>query len=195
MTAQPGRFADTIEIRKYPNRRYYDKTRSQHLTLEEIRALIPEGANVRIIDSQTGADITSKTLMQMILEFNASKLDLFTVPLLVEILRVNDQVVKGFFEKFFNQALLSFFAFQRQLEKQLRGGGVLPSLFPGFGPWQAPAPERSEQQASGTKVEPVSKPDEVLAETVSQLQRQFEALQAQLAERPAQRLKRRKRTR
>src|SRR5262245_53294668 len=105
MTAPTSAPPGLIEIRKYPNRRYYDRTRSCHLTLEDIRDLIRNGATVKIIDSQTGADITAKTLTQMILEFDASKLDLFTVPLLTELIRVNDQVVKGFMEKFFHQAL------------------------------------------------------------------------------------------
>src|SRR4249919_3233091 len=117
MTAQPDAPTETIEIRKYPNRRYYDASRSRHLTLEDIRGVIRQGANVRVVDSQTGTDITSKTLLQMILEYETPKVDLFTAPLLMALIRVNDQVVKGFFEKFFHQALTSFFAFQNQLEK------------------------------------------------------------------------------
>jgi hypothetical protein len=127
--------------------------------------------------------------MQMILEFDAPKLDLFTVPLLVEIIRVNDQVIKGFFERFFNQALSSFFAFQQQFEKQLGEGGVLPSLFPPFLPWQSPLSERAPQPASGAKPEPTPKPDNTLAETVGQLQRQLTALQNQLDRRSPRRQK------
>jgi polyhydroxyalkanoate synthesis repressor PhaR len=192
MNSQSGRPADTIEIRKYPNRRYYDKTRSRHLTLEQIRALIQKGTNVQIIDSQTGADITSRTLMQMIVEFDAPKLDLFTVPLLVEIIRVNDQVVKGFFEKFFNQALSSFFAFQQQFEKQLREGGVLPSLFPPFLRWQSPASERVPEPAPATKPEAAPHSEAGgLAEKVGSLQRELSALQERLSRRSPRRRKRR----
>jgi polyhydroxyalkanoate synthesis repressor PhaR len=166
-----------IEIRKYPNRRYYDTTLSRHLTLEGIRKMIREGANVRIVDSQSGADITTIVLTQLILEFDASKLDLLTVPLLTEMIRVNDQVMKGFFEKFFHQALASFFIFQRQFEKQLREGTVLPSLFPALVPWlttgssdlvRTAAEETSANAAP--KVEGTA-----LAETVQQLQKQVTA--------------------
>jgi len=187
MTSQPDASAETIQIRKYPNRRYYDSTRSRHLTLEDIRALIREGANVRIIDSQSGVDITSKTLMQMILEFDAPKLDLFTTPLLVQIIRVNDQVMKGYFEKFFHQALSTFFTFQQQLEKQLRDGSVLPSLFPTFAAWQARSasvPDPAPQKSSPYRAEPA------LAETVQALQAQVAALQAKMG-RPTARRKRR----
>jgi len=169
-----------IEIRKYPNRRYYDTTRSRHLTLEDIRKLIREGTDVRIVDSQTGADLTSKTLTQMILEFDAPKLELFTVPLLTEMIRVNDQVMKGFFEKFFHQALSSFLTFQQQFERQLQRGGVLPSLFPPFLSWMAPPDQNSPPGASWSADARHVPANAELVETVQQLQRQVAALQEKL---------------
>lgn len=56
-----------LEIRKYPNRRYYDVTRSQHLTLEDIRSLVRENYDIRVTDSKSGSDITAKVLAQIIL--------------------------------------------------------------------------------------------------------------------------------
>jgi polyhydroxyalkanoate synthesis repressor PhaR len=191
MNAQPDP-AETIEIRKYPNRRYYDTSRSRHLTLEDIRGMVRRGTNVRIVDSQTGADITSKTLMQMILEFDAPKVDLFTVPLLSAMIRVNDQVMKGFFEKFFLQALGSFFAFQNQIERQLREGSVLPSLFPVFQPWPGGSHDPDKTATEKSAPGPVPKTaDGALASTVEELQRQMAALQEKL-NRPRARRKTRK---
>jgi polyhydroxyalkanoate synthesis repressor PhaR len=190
MTIQPENASAPIEIRKYPNRRYYDTSSSRHLTLEDIRQLIRKGADVRIVDSQTGADITSKTLTQMILEFDSPKLDLFTVPLLTELIRVNDSVMKGFFEKFFHQALSSFFAFQQQLERQMRAGGLLPSLFPTFSPWTA-NPQREEEHPQTPKDTAAPGPEAGMAETVATLKAQIAALEKRL-ERPLPRNQRRK---
>jgi polyhydroxyalkanoate synthesis repressor PhaR len=172
MTDQSRSAPSIIEIRKYRNRRFYDTTRSRHLTLEDIRRLIREGANVRIVDSKTEADITTKVLLQMILEFDAPKVDLFTAPLLTEIIRVNDQVIKGFFEKFFDQTLGSFLAFQRNLEKQVEGG-LLPGLFPMFMPWQA----RSKEGNDHSKKPEMPKDEEALAQKIQSLQAQVTALQ------------------
>ena len=36
-----------VQLRRYPNRRYYDAARSQHLTLEDIFRLISEGHQVQ----------------------------------------------------------------------------------------------------------------------------------------------------
>jgi polyhydroxyalkanoate synthesis repressor PhaR len=137
MSSEPPTPEKPIEIRKYPNRRYYETGRSRHLTVEEIRSLIREGHDVRITDSSSGADITGRILTQIILELDSPKLELFPVPLLTQMIRVNDQLVKGFFEKFFNQALTSFLEYQRHVEAQLREGRVLPSLFPSMMPWSS----------------------------------------------------------
>src|SRR5215831_19929900 len=102
MTQQPDALSKPIEIRKYPNRRYYALNHSRHLTLEDLRELIRNGNDIRVVDSQTGTDITAKTLMLLMLEFDTMKVDLFTPPLLAAMIRANDQVMKGFFENFFS---------------------------------------------------------------------------------------------
>src|SRR5690242_10711594 len=64
-----------LEIKKYPNRRYYDATHSRHLTLEEIRALIQQGYDIQVVDARTSADITAQVLTQIILELDTGKVD------------------------------------------------------------------------------------------------------------------------
>src|SRR5215471_15827316 len=108
MAEETNSGAKRLEIKKYPNRRYYDATHSRHLTLEEIRSLIQQGYDLRAIDARTGADITGQLLTQIILELDTTKLDSLPVPLLVRLIRMNDKLVKDFIEKYFNQALHSF---------------------------------------------------------------------------------------
>ena len=124
-----------LEIKKYPNRRYYDATHSRHLTLEEIRSLIQQGYDIRVIDAKTSADITAQVLTQIILELDTPKLDSLPVPLLVRLIRMNDQLVKDFIEKYFNQALKSFFDYQKKLEEQIRQTHGLPPVFPSVSAW------------------------------------------------------------
>jgi len=94
-----------LEIKKYPNRRYYDATHSRHFTLEEIRTLIQQGYDIHVTDAKTCADITAQILTQIILELDTPKLDSLPVPLLLRLIRMNDQLIKDFIEKYFNQAL------------------------------------------------------------------------------------------
>jgi polyhydroxyalkanoate synthesis repressor PhaR len=146
-----------LEIKKYPNRRYYDATHSRHLTLEEIRSLIQQGYDMRVIDAKTSADITAQVLTQIILELDTPKLDSLPVPLLVRLIRMNDQLVKDFIEKYFNQALKSFFDYQKKLEEQIRKTHGLPPVFPSVSAWTKAMLEPFSAVFSGA---PTPKPPE-----------------------------------
>jgi polyhydroxyalkanoate synthesis repressor PhaR len=124
-----------LEIKKYPNRRYYDATHSRHLTLDEIRSLIQQGYDLRVVDAKTNADITAQVLTQIILEHDTAKLDSLPVPLLVRLIRMNDSLIKDFIEKYFNQALQSFLDYQRQMEAQVRRTHGLTAAFPTVSAW------------------------------------------------------------
>lgn len=177
--AEPKR----LEIKKYANRRYYDATHSRHLTLEEIRSLIQQGYDIVVVDARTSTDITAQVLTQIILELDTSKLDSLPVPLLVRIIRMNDQLVKDFIEKYFNQALQSFLEYQRRLEEQLRQAHGLPSTLPLVSAWakamlepfttafgNRPAQGRAESQPEDSH------------RNAAQLQQTVKELQAQIAE-------------
>lgn len=135
MGVQAEAGAKRLEIKKYPNRRYYDATHSRHLTLDEIRSLIQQGYDLRVVDARTKADITAQVLTQIILELDTPKIDSLPVPLLVRIIRMNDQLVKDFIEKYFNQALKSFLDYQQQVEEHIRRTHGLPSAFPSVSAW------------------------------------------------------------
>ncbi len=135
MADTPADHERRLELRKYPNRRYYDATRSRHVTLEEIQSLIQEGYEIRVTDSKSGEDITGKVLAQILLEFDPPKLDVFPVPLLHRLIRANEQLVRDFVEKYFNQALHSFLDSQRQFEGYLRRTMGLAAGGPGMMDW------------------------------------------------------------
>jgi polyhydroxyalkanoate synthesis repressor PhaR len=112
--------ANCVVLRKYPNRRYYDTTRSQYVTLEEIYELIRGGQDVHVVDSKSGDDITAKVLAQIILEQDPPKLGVFPVELLHQLIRSNEPLMRDFIDKYFNQALKAFLNSQRQFEWFLR---------------------------------------------------------------------------
>jgi len=124
-----------LNIRKYPNRRYYDTTRSRHVTLEEIHALIRQGYEVEVHDSRSGDDITPKVLAQIIIELDTPKLDVFPVALLHRLLRSNQQIAADFVQKYFNQPLASFLDSQRGFEQYVRQAMGLRSPSPTLADW------------------------------------------------------------
>ena len=120
----------TLEIRKYQNRRYYDSTHSQHLTLEQIHKLIIEGYNIRVSDAKTDEDITSRVLTQILLEYEPVNLDVFSTELLTRAIRVNDRLLKDFVDVYFRQAFEAFCGSQKQVDQMLRQAHHLSSMLP-----------------------------------------------------------------
>jgi polyhydroxyalkanoate synthesis repressor PhaR len=172
-----------LEIKKYPNRRYYDATHSCHLTLEEIRTLIQQGYDLRVIDARSSADITAQVLTQIILELDTPKIDSLPVPLLVRLIRMNDQLVKDFIEKYFNQALKSFFDYQHQIEEQIRRTHGLPTVFPSVSAWTKAVLQPFATAFANQRADPPS-----TAHTQAQTQEEdLQALQKQVADLKQQR--------
>lgn len=55
-------------IRKYPGRRLYDTKDSRYIVFSDIKKLIQEGVELQVIEAKTGADVTRKILLQIILD-------------------------------------------------------------------------------------------------------------------------------
>jgi polyhydroxyalkanoate synthesis repressor PhaR len=60
-------------IKRYPNRKLYNTSSKQYITLEGIADLIRNGEDVQILDHNTGDDLTALTLTQIIFEQEKKK--------------------------------------------------------------------------------------------------------------------------
>ena len=116
-----------LEIRKYQNRRYYNTTESRHMSLEEIHRKICDGFDIRVTDAKSGTDITSKVLVQILLEYEPLKLDFFSSELLQQVIRVNDAILKDFFENYFDKTFEAFCESRRSMEDFLRQAHFMPT--------------------------------------------------------------------
>jgi len=56
----------TVLIKRYANRKLYNTDTSRYITLKGIAELIEMGEEVRVIDNETGEDITSVALSQIL---------------------------------------------------------------------------------------------------------------------------------
>ncbi|HEY6875827.1 MAG TPA: polyhydroxyalkanoate synthesis regulator DNA-binding domain-containing protein [Candidatus Dormibacteraeota bacterium] len=54
-------------IKKYANRKLYDTRTSKYVTLDGIADLVREGHDIRVVDRDTGHDITQVVLSQIVL--------------------------------------------------------------------------------------------------------------------------------
>ncbi len=57
-----------ILIKRYANRKLYNTQTSRYITLKGIAELLEAGDEVRVIDNETGEDITSITLSQILVD-------------------------------------------------------------------------------------------------------------------------------
>lgn len=109
-----------LQIKKYPNRRYYDATRSCHVTLQELYDLIRAGHDVCVTDSRSGEDITNLILFQVLLEKDQPKLDLLPSSVLHLMIRSNRQALRVMSDAFFGPFIKMYASSQRQFETYMR---------------------------------------------------------------------------
>ncbi len=64
-----------ILIKRYANRKLYNTVSSRYITLKGIAELLDEGEEVHVIDNETGEDITSVALSQILVDSTRSKGD------------------------------------------------------------------------------------------------------------------------
>ena len=91
-------------VKKYANRRLYDTNASHYITLEELAESIRGGADVQVVDAQTSEDLTQSTLTQIILESRRAA-RLLPVPLLTQLIRMNDDALAEFLGRYMSWAL------------------------------------------------------------------------------------------
>lgn len=88
-------------IKKYANRKLYDINEKRYVTMSKIAALVREGKEIKVIDNETGEDITSKVLSQLLArEDDESK----AVPsgVLMQMLRKGGGTLFGYGKKYFS---------------------------------------------------------------------------------------------
>ena len=108
-----------VIIKKYSNRRLYDSTNKKYVTLDDIAALIREGNEVKVIDSQTGADISKVILIQVVLESEKNKEDILPVSFLHMLIKYGNKVAKDFFENYFLMMFQPYFSVQENFKKNM----------------------------------------------------------------------------
>ncbi len=96
-------------IKKYPNRRLYDSKISRYITLEQIHNMVLNKTPFKVMDQQSGKDITRNILLQIIMEQEATGKPLLNVDILSDFIRrYNENTRQGF--SLYLQLSLQFFA-------------------------------------------------------------------------------------
>tara|TARA_R110002124_G_scaffold54642_10_gene155251 strand:+ start:2826 stop:3425 length:600 start_codon:yes stop_codon:yes gene_type:complete len=75
-----------IIIKKYANRRLYDTSTSQYVTLDHLRDLVKKGVHFQVIDAKSGEDLTHGVLAQIIFEEESRGANLLPVDFLRQLI-------------------------------------------------------------------------------------------------------------
>lgn len=95
---------EVVSIKRYPNRRLYDRQARRYITLQDLEDLVLQGNKIEVRDSRTGEDLTRAILTQILLERHPEKMDMFPVAMLHGILQANDLVL-DFLRSYLRQSL------------------------------------------------------------------------------------------
>jgi polyhydroxyalkanoate synthesis repressor PhaR len=106
-------------IKKYPNRRIYDTEESKYITLNNVRDMIVDGIEFKVIDTQTKKDITRSILLQIIIEQESDANPLFSTDNLQNFIRYYGENQQHGFSDFINQSLTFFQNQQEQIQSSM----------------------------------------------------------------------------
>jgi len=112
-----------ITIKKYPNRRLYDTSKSQYINLENIKSLVKEQLPFKVIDSKTEQDLTKSILLQIICEQEAHDEEaILTQAVLQQFICLYGGDLQSFMRQYLDQSVRIFLehrqAFQSALQEQ-----------------------------------------------------------------------------
>lgn len=109
-----------ITIKKYPNRRLYDTTKSQYINLEVIKELVMGHKEFEVVDSKTGENLTQSILLQIITEQESNEHQaLLTQTVLKQLIRFYGSDMQGFMRQYLEQSIAVFLDRQDTMQKSM----------------------------------------------------------------------------
>jgi len=95
-------------IKKYPNRRLYDTADSRYITLEDIKRLVREGVEFRVMDARSEEDLTRNILLQVISDQEERGEPILSAELLQQIIRFYGDTMQGLITNYLENSLRAF---------------------------------------------------------------------------------------
>jgi polyhydroxyalkanoate synthesis repressor PhaR len=182
---------ERVVIKKYANRRLYNTASSSYVTLEHLADMVKKGVDFVVYDAKTNEDITRTVLTQIIFEEESQGQSLLPIQFLRQLISFYGNSMQAFLPSYLEMSLAAFAKQQEQLRSQFSSLGAAPGMaayeeqirqnmalfdraMKMFSPFAYVKPD--EPPPPPPKAEPAPAPDDTLA----QLKKQMEAMQAQI---------------
>ncbi len=82
-------------VKRYSNRKLYDTSESRYVTLDEIARWVKAGEDVKIVENESGEDLTAVTFAQIILEEERKKNGYLSLPLLRNLIQHGEAALQN----------------------------------------------------------------------------------------------------
>ncbi|MFN8497718.1 MAG: polyhydroxyalkanoate synthesis regulator DNA-binding domain-containing protein [Anaerolineae bacterium] len=105
-------------IKRYPNRKLYDTEAKAYVTLDGIAELIRVGDDVQVVDHETGEDLTTVTLSQIILEQEKRQVGALPKVVLTSLIQTGGDTL-DMFKRSFYSSLGAVRLIEEGIEKRL----------------------------------------------------------------------------
>ena len=110
---------ETVVIRKYANRRLYNTSARKYVNLDDIAALIRQGADLQVVDARSGEDLTRVVLTQIIVEDAKGQTNGLPLELLRQLIVASDRAGRDFIMWYLNSAFDAYHKVQDSLHTRL----------------------------------------------------------------------------
>jgi polyhydroxyalkanoate synthesis repressor PhaR len=113
---------ETIELRRYPSRKLYNKNTSSYVRLPEVAEMVRKGANIRVEDTETGEDVTRQVLLQIIMDQEGQASGaMLSADLMMDMIRLHQSKASEMMTGLFEQSVAFIRTQQEQLASQMTG--------------------------------------------------------------------------
>ena len=113
---------ETIELRRYPSRKLYNKNSSSYVRLPEVAEMVRNGANIRVEDTESGEDVTRQVLLQIIMEQEGKSAGaMLSADLMMDMIRLHQSKASEMMTGLFEQSVAFIRTQQEQLASQMTG--------------------------------------------------------------------------
>ena len=129
-------------IKKYPNRRLYDTETSTYITLTDVKQLVLDQEDFKVVDEKSSEDLTRSILLQIILEEESGGVPMFSSSMLSQIIRFYGHAMQGMMGVYLEKNIQAFIDIQNRLAetsaKRCDTGAMSPEVWSQFMGVQAP---------------------------------------------------------
>ena len=107
-----------VIIKRYRNRKLYNTQLKRYITLDEIEGLIKQQEAVKVIENDSGNDITATTLSQIIFEHEKNQTGLLPINLLTSLVQSGGKRMEEIRRNIFNSLTLAHH-FDAEIERRV----------------------------------------------------------------------------